>query len=101
VHRPDDRTGQCRQPRSRVVAAQGFESLDQLIINTLGGDDVVDSTALNVAGAFVADGGEGNDILIGGDGIETFLGGLGDDVLIGGLGIDILDGGLGDNIIIA
>ena len=74
---------------------------DRLIVNALGGDDVVDASGL-AAGAIqlTADGGDGDDVLIGGAGNDTLLGGAGDDVLIGGPGQDILDGGPGDNILI-
>jgi Ca2+-binding RTX toxin-like protein len=83
------------------ILITGFEAHDQLIINGLGGADVIDGSTLDVGVAFIADGGEGDDILLGGAGADTLLGGLGDDVLIGGLGLDILDGGAGSNIIIA
>ena len=72
---------------------------DRIIINGLGGDDVIDASGLG-AGAIqlTVDGGDGDDILVGGDGNDMLLGGDGDDVLIGGPGIDILDGGPGDDI---
>ncbi|MGZ8347892.1 MAG: calcium-binding protein, partial [Allosphingosinicella sp.] len=73
----------------------------ELIINMLGGDDVVEASGLNAPIRLIADGGDGNDVLVGGNFADDLRGGLGDDVLIGGLGIGILDGGLGDNIIIA
>jgi Ca2+-binding RTX toxin-like protein len=74
---------------------------DRLIVNALAGDDVVDASGLAAnAIRLVADGGDGNDVLIGGAGNDTLLGGAGDDVLIGGPGQDILDGGPGDNILI-
>jgi hypothetical protein len=72
---------------------------DRLVINGLGGDDVI--TASTLTGIqLTADGGDGNDNLIGSPGNDTLLGGAGDDVLIGGPGADILDGGTGDNILI-
>jgi len=83
-----------------LVEIIGMEATDQLIINLLGGDDVVDATAVDASFAFVSDGGEGDDILLGGAGNDTFYGGLGDDVLIGGLGLDFLDGGAGANVVI-
>lgn len=43
--------------------------------------------------ACVANGGDGNDILIGGYGNDTLNGGRGDDRLYGGYGNDTLDGG--------
>jgi Ca2+-binding RTX toxin-like protein len=73
--------------------------LDRLIIQALGGDDVVDASGVTGIG-IQAEGGDGNDVLIGGTGNDTLLGGAGDDVLLGGLGLDVLDGGPGDNIVI-
>jgi Ca2+-binding RTX toxin-like protein len=74
---------------------------DRLVINALGGDDVVAASALQATGIqLTADGGEGNDVLIGGAGNDSLLGGAGDDVLIGGPGLDTLDGGPGNNILI-
>jgi Ca2+-binding RTX toxin-like protein len=74
---------------------------DRLTINGLGGDDVIDASALTAAGiALTADGGIDDDVLIGGDGADVLLGGDGDDVLIGGPGFDALDGGGGDNVVI-
>ena len=74
---------------------------DRLIVNALDGDDVVESSGLE-AGVIglLADGGNGNDILVGSDGNDTLLGSDGDDVLLGGPGLDVLDGGPGDNILI-
>jgi Ca2+-binding RTX toxin-like protein len=77
-----------------------FEANDRLIINTLGGDDVVEGSGLGAGLALIADGGDGNDVLVGGDANDTLSGGAGDDVLVGGLGVDILNGGLGDNVVI-
>ena len=48
----------------------------------------------------VADGGDGDDILIGSAGNDTLKGGAGDDVLIGGGGVDVLDGGTGNNVVL-
>jgi Ca2+-binding RTX toxin-like protein len=82
------------------VNITGLEAAnDRIVINGLAGDDVVEASGL-AAGVvqLVADGGDGNDVLIGSDGNDVLLGGAGDDVLLGGLGIDILDGGPGDNI---
>jgi Ca2+-binding RTX toxin-like protein len=87
---------------SATVRIRGFEAaLDRLVINGLGGDDVIEASGLLAGGLLLtANGGEGDDVLIGGEGADTLLGGNGDDVLIGGLGLDILDGGAGDNILI-
>ncbi len=48
----------------------------------------------------VANGGDGDDVLIGSAGNDTLNGGVGDDVLIGGPGQDVLDGGTGSNVVI-
>ena len=85
---------------SSVVEIHDFDiGIDKLVINTLGGDDVVDASTLDASIVFQADGGDGDDVLLGGAGVDTLLGGLGDDVLIGGAGLDILDGGVGSNVI--
>ena len=77
-----------------------FEAHDRLVINTLGGDDVIEGSGLAAGLTLTADGGDGNDVLVGGDGNDVLSGGAGDDVLVGGLGTDILNGGTGDNILI-
>ncbi|MBL9136361.1 MAG: hypothetical protein JNK85_10860 [Verrucomicrobiales bacterium] len=72
---------------------------DRLVINALAGDDVVEASGLPDGHLrLVADGGEGNDILVGSGGPDTLLGGPGDDVLLGGDGLDVLDGGPGDDV---
>ena len=82
-----------------TVTISGFEATDQLVINGLGGDDVITASGL-IGIHLTADGGDGNDVLIGGADSATLLGGLGDDVLIGGSAADVLDGGPGDNVVI-
>jgi Ca2+-binding RTX toxin-like protein len=87
---------------SAVVNIRGGEAAnDLLFIRTQAGDDVVDASGL-AAGAIrlVADGGDGDDVLIGGAGNATLLGGAGDDVLISGPGPNTLDGGPGANTLI-
>ena len=56
---------------------------DRIVINGLGGDDVIEASGLG-AGSIQL----------------TANGGDGDDVLLGGGGIDVLDGGPGDNVVI-
>ena len=74
---------------------------DQLAINGLGGDDMINGSALGAdAIQFHADGGDGADVIKGGAGNDTLLGGAGDDVLNGGPGQDVLDGGTGNNILV-
>lgn len=85
-----------------TLIIENFEaSLDRLVINALGGADVVEGSGLTAGSIqLVADGGDGDDILIGGDGNDVLFGGNGDDVLLGGPGLDVLDGGPGDNVVI-
>ncbi len=60
---------------------------DRLIVNAVAGDDVVDASGLTATAiGLVANGGDGDDVLIGGAGNDTLIGGAGDDVLIGGPG---------------
>ena len=74
---------------------------DRLVINSVGGNDVVDGSGLQMGGiGLTVDGGENDDIIVGSDGVDVLFGGDGDDVLFGGPGVDVLDGGSGDNIII-
>jgi len=74
---------------------------DTLQISTLAGDDVIEASGLSASAIkLVADGGDGDDLLLGGDGNDMLSGGNGDDVLIGGSGLDILDGGPGGNTVI-
>jgi Ca2+-binding RTX toxin-like protein len=84
-----------------TVTITGAEAAnDRLVINGLGGDDVIDATGLTGGIQLTADGGQGDDILIGSPGNDTLLGGAGDDILLGGGGLNVLDGGSGDNILI-
>ena len=74
---------------------------DTLRIVAEAGDDVVDASALAATAIkLVAEGNEGDDVLIGGAGDDTLLGQEGDDVLVGGPGLDVLDGGTGSNVLI-
>jgi Ca2+-binding RTX toxin-like protein len=83
------------------VEIRGFEATDRLVINGLGGDDVIDASRLVGGMVLTADGGAGDDVLIGSPGADVLLGGADDDVLLGGGGVDVLDGGTGSNIVIA
>ena len=82
------------------VNITNFDDGDQIIINGLGGDDVVEASGLQAGIQLVANGGNGNDILIGSPGDDVLRGDAGDDVLIGNGGQDVLDGGPGDNTVI-
>ncbi len=82
------------------VTISGFEAAnDRLVINGLGGDDVISAAGLPANILLTENGGDGNDILIGGAGNDTLSGGAGDDTLLGGGGQDILDGGTGNNVL--
>ena len=72
-----------------VTVVGGEQSLDELVINALGGDDVVDASAVQ-AGAIdlTLNGGVGNDMLIGGQGNDLIIGGPGADTAFGGAGDD-------------
>jgi Ca2+-binding RTX toxin-like protein len=78
-----------------TVTIANFDANDRIVINGLGGDDVVEASGLTGM-LLTANGGDGDDILIGSRGNDVLAGGNGDDVLIGGGGQDILDGGIGD-----
>src|SRR5262249_57444766 len=68
---------------SEEVTIKNFDANDRIVINGLGGDDVI--TASGLSGMqLVANGGDGNDVIIGSPGNDTLTGGNGDDVLIGG-----------------
>jgi Ca2+-binding RTX toxin-like protein len=87
---------------SATVNIVGSEpTLDQLLVNLLGGDDALVASDLQ-AGVInlTVDGGAGNDVIIGSQGADTLLGWEGDDILNGGPGLDVLDGGPGNNILI-
>ena len=86
---------------AQTSVAGAVAASDRLTIAALGGDDVVDGTALAANSALLTlDGGEGDDVLTGGAGDDTLLGGPGDDVLIGGPGTDTADGGDGNNTVL-
>jgi Ca2+-binding RTX toxin-like protein len=83
-----------------TVTIKNFEATDKLVINGLGGDDVIAVVGGNPGMLLTFNGGDGDDVLVGGPGHDTLLGGNGDDVLLGGGGQDVLDGGPGDNVVI-
>jgi len=81
------------------VTITDFDANDRIVINGLGGDDVIEASGLSGM-QLTANGGAGDDILIGSAGNDTLNGEAGDDVLIGGPGQDVLDGGTGSNVVI-
>jgi Ca2+-binding RTX toxin-like protein len=78
----------------------GFDAGDSLVINGLAGDALVEASGLGVGLHLLANGGDGDDVLLGGAGADTLNGDAWDDVLIGGGGLDLLNGGIGDNVLI-
>lgn len=89
------------QGLSATVTLVGSESIDQLAIRLLAGDDSAVASEL-AAGLFslILDGGLNNDSLFGSPGADVLLGDEGDDILVGGPGLDVLDGGNGNNVLI-
>ena len=85
---------------AEAVTISDFNANDRIVINGLGGDDVISAVGLGSAMQLVANGGDGNDVLIGGNGIETLNGEAGDDILIGGGVQNVLNGGAGANVVI-
>jgi Ca2+-binding RTX toxin-like protein len=62
---------------------------DRLTLNGLGGDDVINASALEADGVkLTMNGGLGDDVLIGGEGDDLFNGGDGDDTALMGAGDD-------------
>ncbi|HEY7247711.1 MAG TPA: calcium-binding protein [Xanthobacteraceae bacterium] len=84
---------------STEVTISDFDANDRIVINGLGGDDVIEASGLSGM-QLTENGGDGADVLIGSPGSDILTGGAGDDVLIGGAGQDVLDGGPGNNILI-
>ena len=82
-----------------TVTISGFETTDNLVIDGLGGDDVIQASEFSGI-HLTANGGDGDDVILGGTAPATLTGGAGDDVLIGGSGFDVLDGGSGSNVVI-
>ena len=74
-------------------------STERMVVNGLGGDDIVDASGLEAGSIKLkAYGGEGNDTLIGGAGDDYLDGGDGDDHLEGEKGNDIMKGGAGNDV---
>ena len=79
-----------------ITGAEGAN--DQLVINTLGGDDVITAAGLPAATVqLTIDAGAGNDTITGGDGNDTLIGGDGNDFVTGGRGNDAAFLGTGND----
>jgi RTX calcium-binding nonapeptide repeat (4 copies) len=71
---------------------------DRLILNALGGDDVVNASSLEADGIqLTINGGLGEDIMIGSEGDDLFNGGDGNDTALMGAGDDIFVWNPGDD----
>ncbi len=81
------------------VTIDGAEAAnDLLVVNGLGGDDVISATN-GLAGLIQLkiDGGAGNDTITGGDGNDQLTGGDGNDLVVGARGDDVALLGAGDD----
>jgi Ca2+-binding RTX toxin-like protein len=81
------------------VAVQGSEGAnDSLIVNALGGKDIVNASTLPAGVVqLTVDGGTGDDTLIGSAGDDMLIGGDGNDLVIGGRGNDTAFLGAGND----
>jgi Ca2+-binding RTX toxin-like protein len=73
------------------VTIDGAEGAnDSLVVDALGGNDIVDASALQAGSiGLTIDGGNGADTITGSQGADTLIGGAGNDVVTGGRGDDI------------
>jgi Ca2+-binding RTX toxin-like protein len=72
------------------VSIGGQEAANDILqINTLGGDDTIDASALSAGQISLSiDAGAGNDVIIGSAGDDVIVGGIGNDTVTGGRGND-------------
>jgi Ca2+-binding RTX toxin-like protein len=83
--------------RVNVTRAEGAN--DSLVINALGGADVITATTLPAGVVkLTIDGGAGDDSILGSQGADTILGGEGDDFVFGDNGNDTAFLGAGDDV---
>jgi Ca2+-binding RTX toxin-like protein len=84
---------------SALVDITGLEPAnDTLEVDSLGGNDIVDASALaSTTAKLTIDGGTGNDVLDGGAGNDTLIGGDGNDTADGNGGADLGQMGAGDD----
>jgi uncharacterized delta-60 repeat protein len=78
-----------------------FNEFKTITINGLGGDDVLDASALAITNGIMGFALPIPVTLDGGDGRDTLIGGPGDESLLGGTGEDSLDGRAGDDTLFA
>src|SRR6185295_1883731 len=81
-----------------VTIANAEAANDRLVIQALGGNDVIDASLLAAAIGLTIDGGAGNDTITGSQGADTLIGGDGNDKVTGGSGNDVALLGAGDDL---
>ncbi|MGW1422995.1 beta strand repeat-containing protein [Bradyrhizobium manausense] len=81
-----------------VTIANAETANDHLVIQALGGNDVIDASLLAAAIGLTIDGGAGNDTITGSQGADTLIGGDGNDKVTGGRGNDVALLGAGDDL---
>jgi|GEM_PF-5995861 len=84
-----DASGQLLDEQLRTFDA---DAVEQLVVSTGGGDDVIVNDTDKPA---VIRAGEGDDVVMAGDGGDVISGGEGDDIVFGGAGRDVILGGAG------
>lgn len=81
-----------------VVTLTNVEAGDRLVIQGLGGNDVIDASTVSVdVIGLTIDGGAGNDTITGSRGADILMGGDGNDNVNGGMGNDFADLGAGND----
>ncbi len=88
----------------RQVASVASSSVSKIVVNTLGGDDVVQLNqdkygSQPITQPVVINGGDGNDYLAAGWGPTTINAGGGNDTILAGPGTDTINTGTGNNTI--
>ncbi|MBR0687025.1 calcium-binding protein [Bradyrhizobium manausense] len=81
-----------------VTIANAEAANDHLVIQALGGNDVIDASLLAAAIGLTIDGGAGNDTITGSQGADTLIGGDGNDKVTGDRGNDVALLGAGDDL---
>ena len=81
------------------VTIDGVEGADDsLVVDALGGNDVIDASIIQAAAIrLTIDGGDGGDTITGSQGADVLIGGAGNDVVTGGRGDDVALLGDGDD----
>jgi Ca2+-binding RTX toxin-like protein len=84
--------------QAKVDIFDADAALDRLVLNGLGGDDVIDASSLEAeAIQLTMNGGLGNDLFLGSEGDDLINGGDGDDIALMGAGDDTFVWNPGDD----